>query len=365
MLVLFLSFLTAFTLTYFAIPSIIDVAREKRLYDEPNERSSHTIKTPSLGGISIFAGTLFAIVLWTPVSRFGELQFILCAFIIIFLIGTRDDLNPVSASNKLIAQILAASILVFKSEIILKGFYGMFYQTEEFPFWLIQILVSIFTILVITNSVNLIDGIDGLAGSIGALVSSTFGVWFAINGPEFRPFAVVAFAITGSLIAFLKYNYSPAKIFMGDTGSLLIGITLSILSIKFIELNFNLDPNTATFKFQATPVVAIGILIIPLFDTLRVFTTRIIRGGSPFKPDRRHIHHLLVDFGMTHLHATLTLVFVNFFFIALVFSLHNVLDIHILLLLIMVLATVMTYLLHRAVVKKKRDALKASEMQFQ
>ncbi len=364
MLILFLSFLTAFTLTYFAIPSIIDVARDKRLYDEPNERSSHTVKTPSLGGISIFAGTLFAIVLWTPVGeRFSELQFILCAFIIIFLIGTRDDLNPVSASNKLIAQILAASILVFKSEIQLKSFYGLFYQSTEFPFWLFTI-ISIFTILVITNAVNLIDGIDGLAGSIGALVSSTLGVWYAVNGTEFMPFAVVAFSITGSIIAFLKYNFSPAKIFMGDTGSLLIGITLSILIIKFIDINHNLDDATAVFKFQSTPVVAIGILIIPLFDTFRVFTTRIIRGHSPFKPDRRHIHHLLVDFGMTHVHATLTLVFVNFLFIALVFSLHNVLDLHLLLLIIITLATAMTYWLHRAVVRK-RLAVEAGKMQFQ
>ena len=364
MLILFLSFLTAFTLTYFAIPSIIDVAREKRLYDEPNERSSHTIKTPSLGGISIFAGLLFAIVLWTPMGqKFSELQFILCAFIIIFLIGTRDDLNPVSATNKLVAQILAASILVFKSDIQLSGFYGLFYQTAEFPFWF-SIVVSIFTILVITNAVNLIDGIDGLAGSIGALVASTFGIWYAVNGPEYLPLSIVAFATTGSIIAFLKYNYSPAKIFMGDTGSLLIGITLSILVIKFIDINYHLDPTKATFKFESTPVVAIAILIIPLFDTLRVFSTRILRGGSPFKPDRRHIHHLLVDFGLSHVHATLTLVFVNFLFIALAFSLHAVMDLHILLLLILSLATLLTYILHRKVVKK-RIQINSRKIQFE
>ena len=297
-------------------------------------------------------------------QKFSELQFILCAFIIIFLIGTRDDLNPVSATNKLIAQFLAASILVFKSDIQLTGFYGLFGLMGEFPFWL-SIIVSIFTILVITNAVNLIDGIDGLAGSIGALVASTLGIWYAVNGPDYLPFAIVAFATTGSTIAFLKYNFSPAKIFMGDTGSLLIGITLSILIIKFIDINYHIDPNTATFKFNNTPVVAIAILIIPLFDTFRVFSTRILRGGSPFKPDRRHIHHLLVDFGFSHVYATLTLVFINLFFIVLAFSLHNLIELHLLLLIILSIATLLTYILRRKVLQKKRDQINSRKMQFE
>lgn len=354
LLTLFLSFLTAFTLTYFAIPSIIDISRQKMLFDEPNERSSHKVKTPSLGGIGIFAGTIFAIVLWTPFGEdFGNLQYILCAFIIIFLIGTRDDLNPVSPSNKLIAQILAASILVFKSNIQLNSFYGLFNITGDLPFIVYPVL-SIFTILVITNAVNLIDGIDGLAGSIGALVSSTFGVWFALNG--LAEFAIVAFSLTGAIIAFLKYNYSPAKIFMGDTGSLLIGITMSVLAIKFIDINYRLDTGTAVLKFEATPAIAIAILIVPLFDTFRVFTTRILRGQSPMKPDRRHIHHLLVDFGLKHVHATLTLIFINALFIALAFSLHNILELHALLILFISLATLLTYFLHISV-KKRRLSL--------
>ena len=109
-----LSFLTAFTLTYFAIPSIINIAKKKNLTDEPNERRSHTESTPSLGGIAIFAGVIFSIILWTPFGLFGDLQYILCAFIIIFLIGAKDDILPISPNKKLIGEILAASILVFQ-----------------------------------------------------------------------------------------------------------------------------------------------------------------------------------------------------------------------------------------------------------
>ena len=114
MYTLILAFITAFTLTYNVIPSIIRISEKKRLFDEPGERRSHTVQTPSLGGIGIFAGVLFSIVLWTPFTVFGDLQYILCAFIIIFLIGVSDDLDPLTPTNKLIGQLLAAVILVFR-----------------------------------------------------------------------------------------------------------------------------------------------------------------------------------------------------------------------------------------------------------
>lgn len=352
---LILSFITASTLTYFAIPHIIFIARKKGLYDEPNERSSHIIKTPSLGGIAIFAGATFALVLWTPDGAFGKLQYILCAFIIIFLIGAKDDIEPVSARNKLIAQILAASILVFKSDIKLESMYGLLGFQLDFP-PLFSAVLSIFTILVIINSFNLIDGINGLAGGVGVLIFMTLGVWFhLINEGEI---AILAFSFSGAILAFLRYNYTPAKIFMGDTGSLLIGLVSSILIIKFIRMNNELI--VMDYKFQAAPVVAIGIMIIPLFDTIRVFTFRILKGKSPFKPDKTHIHHLLIQYGMTHMQATYVLVFVNMVFITLVLSFHNKLSLHALLLLVVGLASFLTLLLYQAVKRKKNAMINAT-----
>lgn len=353
---LILSFLTAFTLTYFAIPSIIHIARAKNLCDEPTERSSHTISTPSLGGIGIFAGAIFSIVLWTPFEDFGNLQYILCAFIIIFLIGAKDDISPVSPFKKLVGQILAASILVFKSDIRLESFYGLLPIQGELPEGF-YVLLSILTILVLINAFNLIDGINGLAGSIGALIAATLGCWFFLV--EKSEYAIVAFATVGAVVAFLKYNYSPAKIFMGDTGSLLIGLVCSILIIEFIDWNHQIATNPALaefekYKFEALPAVAIGIMILPLFDTIRVFVTRLLRGNSPFFPDRRHIHHLLIDFGLTHMQATYLLVFVNTMFITLVIALHKTLNTHLLLLLVLLIAAGLTYGLHTSVLKKKK-----------
>lgn len=342
-----LAFLTAFALTYNAIPSIIRIARIKNLVDEPGERRSHSVSTPSLGGIGIFAGVLFSIILWTPFEDFGDLQYILCSFIIIFLIGAKDDIDPVPPYKKLIGEILAAAILVFKSNVKLTSFYGLFgiYKLPE----IVAVLFTIFAILVIINAFNLIDGINGLSGSIGTLIASTLGVWFYLTNHQ--EFATLSFALAGSTIAFLKYNITPAKIFMGDTGALLLGIVCSILVIKFIELH-NVLPHNHPFAFKSVPAVAIGILILPLFDTLRVFVTRALNGKSPLHPDRTHIHHLLIDSGLSHMQATYLLLSVNIGFIALVFTLQKIGNFN-LLLLILAIATVLTTSLYYTVQKRK------------
>jgi UDP-GlcNAc:undecaprenyl-phosphate GlcNAc-1-phosphate transferase len=332
---LMLAFITSFALTYLAIPSIIHVAIKKNLFDEPGDRRSHTVRTPSLGGIAIFAGTLFSIILWTPFKHFGDMQYILCAFIIIFLIGVKDDIDPISPSKKFLGELFAAGILVFRANIRLTSLYGFFgiYDLPEF----ISIALSIFTIIVIINAFNLIDGINGLSASIGILICSVLGVWFYLV--DSIEISVVAFALCGALIAFLKYNVTPAKIFMGDTGALLLGLICSILTIKFIEQHNDLIGSEYTFA--SAPSVAIAILILPLFDTLRVFTLRLMEGKSPFNPDRKHIHHILIDAGMTHMQATGLLLLFNALFIFLAFLLQGIGNMK-LLLLILSLAFILT-----------------------
>ncbi len=304
-----LAFITAFVLSYLAIPSIISIARKKNLVDEPGERRAHTVSTPSLGGIGIFAGVIFSIILWTPFTYFGDLQYILCAFIIIFLIGAKDDIDPIAPRLKFAAEMFAAFILVFIANIKITSFYGIF-GIQELP-EAASILFSMFTIIVIINAFNLIDGINGLSGSIGTLICCTFGTWFLMI--DKLELAIVAFAMAGSTIAFLYYNVTPARIFMGDTGSLLLGLVCSILAIQFIEQNKVLIDSP--YFVGSAPSVAIGILIIPLFDTLRVFVLRAMKGRSPFSPDKNHIHHLLLESGLNHMQATGILVFVNLIFI--------------------------------------------------
>jgi UDP-GlcNAc:undecaprenyl-phosphate/decaprenyl-phosphate GlcNAc-1-phosphate transferase len=345
MLVLLLSFLTAFTLTYFAIPPIIHIARTKHLFDVPVARSSHREQTPSLGGIAIFTGAIFAIVYWTPFGTTGKLQYILCALIILFLIGAKDDISPVSPTKKIVGQIMAAAILVIKSDIRLDSFYGLMGMHQALPEPVVLVL-SIFTILVITNSFNLIDGINGLAGSIVCLIMITLGAWFFVVGQD--QLATIAFATLGATTAFLKYNFTPAKIFMGDTGSLVLGLITAVLTIRFITTNADLPPLNP-YRLTGGPVIAIGILIVPLYDTIRVFLTRAIRGGSPFIADRRHIHHLLIDGGKSHMEATATLVMVNMILISLVFFFQNKLNMHLLILLELGLISIFTLYLHERV----------------
>lgn len=346
-----LVFITAFTLTYFLIPSIVKVARKKRLWDEPDERRSHTVNTPSLGGIAIFAGLIFSIVLWTPFTVFGDLQYILCAFLIIFLIGAKDDIDPVEPKIKIAAQLLAATILVFKSKVKISSLYGLF-GVYELNDW-IAVPLSIFTIIVIINAFNLIDGINGLAGSIAVLTFSIFGIWFyMVHSLEL---GVVAFATVGAVVAFLRYNVTPAHIFMGDTGSLMLGIVASVLSIKFIEFH-RAFPINAPYAVQSVPAVTIGILIIPLYDTLRVFAMRIAKGKSPFHPDKTHIHHLLLASGLSHIQATAVLIVVNVVFIILVFSLQSIGNLY-LMLITLGLATLLSFSLYSHVRHKKKKAL--------
>lgn len=343
MLLLVFSFLTAFALTYFAIPSIIHIARDKQLYDVPVERSSHHVSTPSLGGIAIFSGAIFSMVYWTPLGGADHLQYVLCAMLILLLIGAKDDISPVSAKKKIISQIMAASILVLKSDVRLESLYGLMGLHHPLPASLV-ILLSIFTIFVITNAFNLIDGINGLAGSLAVLIFTTFGVWFYVA--DFPELAALAFAVVGAVLAFLKYNYSPAQIFMGDTGALMLGLMSAFLAIKFIDLNDGLL-KANPYRLDGGPAVAIGILLIPLFDTIRVFSTRIIRGQPPLKADRRHIHHLLIDAGKSHSEATAILVGLNMFVIALVFFCHDKINMHLVILLELGLMSGFSFYFHQ------------------
>jgi UDP-GlcNAc:undecaprenyl-phosphate/decaprenyl-phosphate GlcNAc-1-phosphate transferase len=324
-----LAFITAFFITYFAIPSVIHISKVKHLMDKPGERSSHTTAIPTLGGFGIFAGLICSVLYWTPFSVFSGLQYILCSIIIVALVGVKDDMVPLSPRNKLLGQVVAATILAVKADVRLTNFHGIF-GIYEIQYWF-SVVFSVFTIIVINNAFNLIDGINGLAGSISCVVCVTFGYWFF--SVDQIALAVVSAALAGATVGFLKYNFTPARIFMGDTGSLIIGLVASILAIKFIELNLTLPKELAV---RSVPAVAVGIMIIPLFDTIRVFARRILSGKSPFSPDKTHIHHILLDLGFSHMRGTTTLVLVNIIYVIFVFKMQWLGSLELLLLLLFI-----------------------------
>ena len=298
----------SFLITFFSIPVIIQVAKEKKLFDEPDDRKVHKAVIPTLGGLGIFAGFVIATLLGAPQSGSSELQYFIAAAIVIFFLGLKDDILILSASKKFLGQIIAAGILIKFGAVQITNMHG-FLGIYGIPN-VASIVLSMFTIIVITNSFNLIDGVDGLAGSLGILTTLSFGAYFYFIGQ--MPYAVMAFALAGSLISFLIYNFPPAKIFMGDTGSLLVGLINSILVIKFI--NVASDPATV-LHFESAPAIGFAVMMIPLFDTLRVFGLRILSRRSPFSPDRNHIHHFLLDLGLSHRSTTLICFSANLLFI--------------------------------------------------
>ena len=311
-----LSSALAFLITFFAIPVIIQVAKDKKLFDEPDERKVHKNVIPTLGGLGIFAGFIIATLMGVPSGITSELQYFVAAATVIFFLGIKDDILILSASKKFIGQLIAAGIIIKFGGVQITNMHG-FLGVYEIP-RIASIVLSILTIVVITNSFNLIDGVDGLAGSLGLLTTLVFGIYFFYAGQ--LTYAVMAFALAGSTIGFLIYNFSPAKIFMGDTGSLLLGLINSILVIKFINVAGNPASN---IPLEAAPAIGFSILMIPLFDTLRVFGLRILDRRSPFSPDRTHVHHFLLDLGFSHRMITFTIVITNMAFIALAFFLRH------------------------------------------
>lgn len=313
-----LSFLTSLLVVIFGIPSIITVAKQKGLYDAPDHRKLHTNKIPRLGGLAIIAGFSIAVSIWgIPTEISSRLQYLQAALIILFFSGLKDDVVMLTPMKKLMSQLLATSLVVIGEDIRITSFYGLFGVTE-LSTW-VSYTLSIFTIVVVTNAFNLIDGIDGLAGGLGFIISVTFGLWF--NFIDQVGWSIISFSLAGALIGFLVFNFNPAKIFMGDAGSLCTGFLLSIMAVQFIEFN---RPEVQNFyKISTAPVIAIAILVIPLYDTMRVFTVRLLKKKSPFSADRNHLHHILLNTGLGHKEVSLILYIVNIVFVLIGFLLKD------------------------------------------
>jgi UDP-N-acetylmuramyl pentapeptide phosphotransferase/UDP-N-acetylglucosamine-1-phosphate transferase len=313
-----LSFLTSLLVVIFGIPSVITVAKQKGLFDKPDHRKLHVNKVPRLGGLAIIAGFSIAVSIWgIPTEIASRLQYLQAALIVLFFSGLKDDIVVLTPIKKLMSQLLAAALVVVGEDIRITSFYGLFGVTE-LNIWVSYIL-SVFTIVVITNAFNLIDGIDGLAGGLGVIISITFGLWF--NLIDQVGWSIISFSLAGALIGFLVFNFNPAKIFMGDAGSLCTGFLLSIMAVQFIE--FNRPEVQNYYKITTAPVIAIAILVIPLFDTFRVFTIRLFKKKSPFSADRNHLHHMLLKTGLGHKEVSLVLYIVNIIFVLIAFLLKD------------------------------------------
>lgn len=292
---LLLAFSWAFLVAIFAVPSVIRIAHQKNMLDQPNGRTVHVSLTPRLGGVAVYAGFLSALTIFAPLQN--GLQELLAGCTVLFFIGLKDDLVSVSPFKKFIAQLLATGIVMFMADMRITSFHGIF-GIQALPVGLSYAFTFV-VIVGITNAINLIDGLDGLAGSLTVIMTSIFGVYFyRYGGSAYGNYAFVALCLIGGMLGFLRYNFHRATIFMGDTGSLVCGFIVSVLAIQFIELH----PVGA-----ASPSVALGILFVPLFDTLRVSVIRVLNGQSPFAPDKNHIHHRILAMGFKQISTVVIL----------------------------------------------------------
>lgn len=308
----------AFLITYFSIPAIIRLSLVKRLYDLPDERKKHNARISPLGGMAIFGGMIISFVFFTAHLANPTLNSVLVALFILFITGVKDDLYPLVPYKKMIGQLIAVSIVVFQGDIRFESLYGL-YDIHELPYW-ISIAITYLFFLGIINSFNFIDGINGLSSGIGIVVSITFGIWFYYLNEQL--FLILSLAIAGSQLAFLRFNLVNAKIFMGDSGSMILGFLAALLTIYYLQANERFS-DSILLHIDAL-VFALAVLIIPAIDTLRVVFLRVvILRRSPFSADRNHIHHALLDIGLKHTQATFILVLVNIFFILITFYLNN------------------------------------------
>jgi UDP-N-acetylmuramyl pentapeptide phosphotransferase/UDP-N-acetylglucosamine-1-phosphate transferase len=316
MLYLLLSFAISFAVVFFAIPKIILVSNEKKLFDVPNHRSANQKKIiPNLGGIAIFSGIFISSIISLNGFDIDKIACLLVSSIIMFLMGLKDDTIGLSAKKKLIGQLFVATFLVTICDVrftSLLGILGINHLN-----YISSLFISIIAIIGIINAFNLIDGIDGLSTGIGTVISSVYGILFLYFGQ--MEYAILSFSITGSLVAFFFFNVfgKTNKIFMGDTGSLTLGVMFAILTIWFNKI---IPVNNFNNQIWTSPAISLAIMIVPVVDAIRVFAIRIYQRRSPFSPDMNHIHHHLIRITNNHLHASIVMVLGNLIFIGFSFG---------------------------------------------
>lgn len=318
MLELLLAFISSLVIVIIAIPSVIRVSYLKHLYDVPDERKSHEKVVPTLGGLAIFAGFMISSSLTIDAVTLNY-NYLVGALMIIFFIGIKDDILITAPIKKLIGQLLAASILVVLGGVRITSMHGLLGIHDLAPE--VSAALTVFTLVVIMNGFNLIDGINWLSSGVSIVVSSFLGYWFWKSG--YTDLAILSSSLIGSLIGFMWFNKTPAKIFMGDTGSLILGLIIGVQTIYFISLNSSLNPESVWY-IDSAPIVAFGLLIVPLFDTLRVFVFRALKGKSPLNPDKNHIHHRLLELKFSHLKASLTIMVFNILFVLMIYNIRDI-----------------------------------------
>ncbi len=293
----FMGFIIALFICCLFMPFIIYFIKKQKWLDKPNYRKIHKVPIPTLGGIVIFLSML-VVILTHPGFITKDIIVVLFGSAILFITGIIDDIKDLRPRLKLYIQICAALLVVLYGIRIENIHYLGMYNIN----WQLSVIVSTICIVFFINAFNFIDGIDGLAGGLSIIALVSFSALFYFSGVY--DFAFLSAILAGSCVGFLFFNFNPARIFMGDTGSLTIGFLLAAFSVRAMQLPQEIV--FGTVKVEAFSVV-FALVLIPSTDAFRVFLTRIIKNISPFAPDKTHIHHLMLKAGMTHKSVSLAL----------------------------------------------------------
>ena len=279
-------FMTALSTALIMVPFLRKWALSTGTVDVPDERKIHTTAIPRIGGIAIFMAFLFALLVYADLQP--RIRGILAGALVIFFTGFVDDLYGISPRRKFLGEIGGCLVTIGVGHLILSDLGNLFgFGPVVLPLWL-AIPFTIFAVVGVINAINLIDGLDGLAGGVSVIALAAFFV-LAWKSGNVQAMLLCA-ALLGALLGFLKYNYFPARIFMGDTGSLVVGFLLGFLAVLL----------TQGHGGKVSPVVPVLILGMPIIDTLWVMVSRLLQGGSPFAPDKTHVHHKFLDLGLEH-----------------------------------------------------------------
>ena len=282
-MIILYTFIIAVFLSSALLPGLIRFASSRRLVDIPDNRKVHTGEIPRIGGVAIALGALLPLLFWMPFDR--QVASILAGALIVHLFGIADDIHGLSYRYKFIGQVLAVAIVIFGGDVVVRNYpiIGNAIGSETF-----HVLFTMFALIGITNAINLSDGLDGLAGGASLMSFVTIAILAYMGGN--LTFTLMAVAISGGIMGFLRYNTHPAQIFMGDGGSQLLGFLLGCLVIVLTQ-----NINTAL-----SPSIALLLLGLPVLDTLTVMARRIYERRAPFSPDMTHIHHKLLNIGLSH-----------------------------------------------------------------
>ena len=302
-------FFTALLLVGWIHPRLVKIALLKNIVDNPDARKLQRTPVPVLGGVAVFFGVVIAIGCMSSVVDCSGLPVVIMAMMAMLYTGTMDDILSLSPGLRFVIEIVVVLLLIFVGGYCIDDFHGL-WNIGRFSYWY-AVPLTVVAAVGIINAINLVDGVNGLSSGYCIMTCLIFGTLFFLAGEA--PMTILAAVSVGALIPFFLHNVfgKTSKMFIGDGGTLVMGVVMSVFVIAILQNGSRVaayvNPNVGLVPFT------LAVLSVPVFDTLRVMSTRILKGTSPFRPDKTHLHHMFIDLGCSHVATTLAILGVNMF----------------------------------------------------